>query len=233
MSRTTVRRGAAAALAVAGAFTLAACNNSESASVTTPPATSSSAAPSTTTETTPSTTQAPSTTETTTESSPATSDTASSEASGGASTPVSGPTEVSDPDGKFKIGEPAVIKDDDDTYRLTPTSLEVAPDSAYNETRRKKADGTLYYLKFDVTAIKTNSTFFGTNSVNGLFFHPTVPDSVKGAKRLYGDTDACSSESKELKAGESGSSCYIYQIPGATISSVTYNDYDHNIVWSK
>ncbi|NNG38011.1 hypothetical protein HJ588_01805 [Flexivirga sp. ID2601S] len=233
MSRTTVRRGAAAALAVAGAFTLAACNNSDSASVTTPSATSS-AAPSTTTETTPSTTessQAPSTSETT-ESSPATSDT-SSAASGGASTPVSGPTEVSDPDGKFKIGQPAVIKDDDDTFRLTPTALEVAPDSAYNETRRKKTDGTLYYLKFDITAIKTNATFFGTNSVNGLFFHPAVPDTVKNAKRLYGDTDACKSESKELKAGESGSSCYIYQIPGAPITSVTYNDYDHNIVWTK
>jgi len=140
---------------------------------------------------------------------------------------------VSDPDGTFKIGEPAVIKDDDDVYRLTPTSLEVAPESDYNEARLKKENGTVYYLKFDVTAIKVNPTFFGTSSINGLFFHPEIGSSVKNAKRVYGDTDKCESESEELKAGDTASSCYIYQIPGAKVSTVVYNDYGHNIRWTK
>jgi len=224
MPSNTFRRTLVGAVAIAGALGLAACNSNDTTSVTTPTGsqtTTSSAAPapSTTTES-----SAPETSTTTSE---------ASETSSQASKPVTGPTEVSNPDGKFKIGQPAVIKDDDDTYRLTPTSLEVAPASAYNEARLKKADGTIYYLKFDVTAIKVNSTFFGTNSINGLFFHPEIGSSVKNAKRIYGDTDACTSDSKKLAAGESGSSCYIYQIPGAKVSTVVYNDYEHNIRWTK
>lgn len=229
MSSNTFRRTLVGAVAVAGVLGLTACNGSDTASVTTPTGsqttTSSTApAPSTTTES-----SAPETSTTTS----TTSETSSETSSSGASKPVTGPTEISDPDGKFKIGQPAVIKDDDDTYRLTPVSLEVAPSSAYNEARLKKADGAIYYLKFDVTAIKVNPTYFGTNSINGLFFHPEIAASVKNAKRIYGDTDACTSDDKKLAVGDTGSSCYIYQIPGAKVDTVVYDDYEHNIRWTK
>lgn len=233
MSSNTFRRTVIGAVAVAGALSLAACNSGESASVTTPAGqttTTSSAAPETSTTTESS---APETSTTTTEPSETTTSEASKTSTSEATKPATGPTEVSDPDGTFKLGEPAVIKDDDDVYRLTPTSLEVAPASDYNEARLKKANGTVYYLKFDVTPIKVKSSYFGTNSINGLFFHPEIGASVKNAKRVYGDTDACESDSKKLAAGETGSSCYIYQIPGAKVSNVVYNDYDHNIRWTK
>jgi len=233
MSSNTFRRTLAGAVAVAGALSLAACNSNDATSVTTPTAqttTSSSAAPTTSTTTGSS---APETSTTTSEASKPSTSEATESSTSKASKPVMGPTEISDPDGTFKIGQPAVIKDDGDVYRLTPTSLQVAPDGDYNEARLKKANGTVYYLKFDVTAVKVNSTYFGTNSINGLFFHPEIGASVKNAKRVYGDTDACQSDTKELTDGQSASSCYIYQIPGGKVSTVVYNDYEHNIRWTK
>lgn len=234
MSRTTFRRTSVAAVALAGAFSLAACN-SGSSSVSTP-----SGAASTSAAETPSTTETSSAApESSTEASTSeptessTTESPSSSESTGSSTAVTGPTEVTDKNAKLKIGSPAVIEDDDDTYRLTPTSLQVAPDSVFSETTLKKSNGTVYYMKFDVTAIKTNSTYFGVSSINGLFFHPTVPSTVKGAKRVYGTTDACKSGYEKLAVGQSASSCYMYQIPGATVDSVTYNDYKHNITWTK
>lgn len=225
MSSSIFRRTTIGAVAIAGALSLAACN-SDNASVSTssaPSASSSTAAPTTTSqssapETSTSAATTPSTTTTSTQQS---------------APPVSGPTAVSPDNATYKIGQPAVIKDDDGTYRLTPTSLEVAPASAYTEANLNKANGTVYYLKFDVTAINPNATYFGTNSVNGLFFHPEIGASVKNAKRLYGDTKACTSNDTKLAAGQSGSSCYIYQIPGATVSNVVFNDYQHNIRWTK
>lgn len=221
MSYSIFRRTAVGAVAIVGALSMAACN-SDTASVTTntatPPATSSSSTP-------PPTSSAPetSTSEATTP----------SETSSDAGKPVTGPTALSNPDGTFKIGQPAVIKDSDDIYRLTPKSLEVAPDSAYNEARLKKANGTLYYLKFEITGITVASKYFSTSTVNGLFFHPKIDKSVKDAKRLYGDTAACTSDSKKLAVGETGSACYMYQIPGPTVTDVIYNDYEHNITWTK
>lgn len=223
MSSNMFRRTTVGALAIAGALGLAACNN-DTASVSTPTGSQSTATSK------PSTPSSAPTTESSapeTSTSEAADPTTSSEAP---SKPVTGPTKATDPKGTLKFGQPAVIVDDDDTFRLTATSLTVAPDSAYSEANLSKSNGKLYYLKFDVTPIKTDSKYF---SVNGLFFHPEIASSVKNAKRLYGDTDACSSDSKPTAIGQTQSSCYIYQIPGATVSNVVYNDYQHNIRWTK
>ncbi|GGB26740.1 hypothetical protein GCM10011492_16270 [Flexivirga endophytica] len=237
MSTTIFRRTVVGAVAIAGALSLAACNN-DSAAVDTPTGAATSTAQSTQAEPPPSEESAEgesSTTSPESESSETSSEssTESSESSTGTSGSADGPTSVTDANATLKIGQPAVIEDSDDTYRLTPKSLEVAPDSVYSETTLKKANGTVYYLKFDVTAIKANSTYFGTNSVNGLFFHPKIDASVKGAKRVYGHTAACDSDSTKLAAGESGNSCYMFQVPGATVDSVVFNDYKHNITWNK
>jgi hypothetical protein len=230
MSTNAFRRTLVGTVAIAGVLGLAACNSDSPAVHTPTGAATSSAAP---------TREAPSTSSQPTDeaSSPSSEETtpsdSSSDSSSESSSAADGPTSVTDANATLKLGEPAVIEDDDDTYRLTAKSLEVAPDSVFSETSLKKANGTVYYLKFDVTAIKTNSTYFGTNSVNGLFFHPEIGSTVKNAKRVYGHTAACDDDTKKLAAGESGTSCYMYQVPGATVTSVVYNDYDHNIRWTK
>lgn len=232
MSTNMFRRTAVGALAIAGALGLAACN-SDSPTVDKPTSAASSAAPTSesTTDESPSTSEETSPSEEPTPEESTTTSEETSPSEGG--TPADGPTEATDARATLKIGQPAVIVDGDDTFRLTPKALEVAPDSVFSTTKLKRSNGTVYYLKFDVAAIKTNSTYFGTNSVNGLFFHPQIDPSVKGAKRLYGDTPACSSDSKKLAAGESASSCYIYQVPGKTVTNVVYNDHDHAIRWAK
>lgn len=225
MSTNIFRRILVGAVAIAGALSLAACN-SDSPQVDKPTsAATSSAAP---TSEAPPTSANPTTDQATTDE-PTTEESTPSDPS----TTDDGPTQVTDANATLKMGEPAVIKDDDDTYRLTAKSLEVAPDSVFSETKLKRSNGTVYYLKFDVTAIKTNSTYFGTNSVNGLFFHPEIGAGVKNAKRLYGHTSGCDDDSEKLSAGQSGSSCYVYQVPGSTVNSVVFNDTDHNIRWTK
>lgn len=214
MSTNIFRRSLVGAVAIAGALSLAACN-SDSPTVNTPTgAATTSAAP---------TSVAPPTSDAPTTEAPPTSEEPTSD----------GPTEATAANATLALGQSAVIKDSDDTYRLTPKSLEVAPDSVFSETSLKRANGTVYYLKFDVTAIKTNSTYFGTNSVSGLSFHPEIGTGVKNAKRLYGHTTACEDGSKKLAAGQTGSNCFVYQVPGSTVTSVVYNDNDHNIRWTK
>lgn len=232
MSINAFRRTVVGAVAVAGALGLAGCNSDGPEVHTSTGAATSSAAP---TSEAPSTSNQPTgeATSSTSRETTSPSGDSSGDSSGDASSGSGGSTSLTDANATLKLGDPAVIKDDDDTYRLTAKSLEVAPDSVFGETSLKKANGTVYYLKFDVTAINVNSTYFGTNSVNGLFFHPEIGASVKNAKRVYGHTAACDDDSKKLAAGESGASCYMYQVPGPTVTSVVFNDYDHNIRWTK
>lgn len=228
MSTNLIRRSMVSAVALSAVLGLAACNSDSPAVEKPTSGATSSAAP---------------TSESTTSEAPRTSEEPSSESSSPSSEETSpssesndstgGSTDVTDAKATLQIGQPAVINDDDDTFRLTPKSLEVAPDSVFSTTKLKKSNGTVYYLKFDVAAVKANSTYFGSNSVNGLFFHPEIDPSLKGAKRLYGDTPECTSESKKLAPGESASSCYIYQIPGKSVSNVVYSDNDHHIRWTK
>lgn len=227
MSSTAMRnRVAATSLALVGALGLSACNSSDT-SVTTPSSSSSSSSEtsSATSETSSSTSESSTTSET-----PSSSSETSSSSSSEGSSSASGPTEPSAKNATFKFGEPAVIKDGDDLYRLTVKKLEVAPDSVYQEANLNKDNGVVYYTTFEVTPIKTNSTYFGTNSINGLFLYPSFSSGQK-AKRLYGDTSACKSESKKLAVGETGSNCYIHQITGDKSSTVTYNNYSYRLKW--
>ncbi|GAB3587854.1 hypothetical protein GCM10027579_26080 [Calidifontibacter terrae] len=123
--------------------------------------------------------------------------------------------------------------DDEDTYRLTVKDLQVAPDSVYADGSLDKAKGTVYFVNFEVSPIKLGATSkFRTSNINGLFLHPDFA-SGQTARRMYGDVDACKTDSSELlKVGDSGKGCYIYQITGDKASKVVYNDYEHNLVWS-
>ena len=222
------RRIAGASIAMIGVLGLAACNN-ETVSAT-PPATS---APSTSASQAPSETSTSAAPETTTSSAAPSTTTSSSSSSSDAGTgSYTGPTKETAEDAKLKFGKGAVIKDDDDLYNLKVKDLKVAPDSVYADANLNKANGTVYFIDFDVTSIKQNKTYFGTSSVNGLFLYPTFKSGEK-AKRLYGDAPGCNSESTKLAAGETGSSCYVYQITGPKATTVTFNDYSHNITWSK
>ena len=106
----------------------------------------------------------------------------------------------------------------------------MAPDSVYSETKLKKTDGTVYYVSFDATTLKIDS---GAASVNGLFFHPKLGATNKGGKRLYGDTAQCKSDKTSMKAGESVSACYVYQIPGSPITDIEYSSHDTSLTWTK
>lgn len=237
MNSNTFRRSLAGAAVIAGALTLTACN-SDAPDVDSTGSETSTAAPTNPGTGDPTGPTSDESSETSSDNSSDSSSDTQSETSSDTSSETStgsddGPTEVTDAKATLKMGQPAVIEKSDDTFRLTPKSMEVAPDSVFSETSLKKSNGTVYFLKFDVTAIKTNSTYFGTNSVNGLFFHPEIDAGVTGAKRVYGRTADCESDSKKLAPGESGSSCYIYQVPGKTVSNVVYNDSDHRIRWTK
>lgn len=237
MATTTTRRIAGASIAMLGVLGLAACNNND-VSAATPPATNSPATQSPDTAT-----QSPSTSETTTEettSAPSTSEpsatTSKSDSEAGDPGKVTGPTKPTDKNAKLKFGDQAVIVDDSKgTYRIKVNDLKVAPKSVYKTANLNESNGTVYFLDFDVTPIKQpagKDYSFTTSSVNGLFLHPTFQSGAK-AKRLYGDAPGCKSEYTKLSIGQSGASCYIYQIDGPKLSGVTFNDYQHNITWTK
>lgn len=213
MRNSVWRRPAGVSALLLASFGLAACNNN---SVT--------AAPPSVSETS-QTSSSASDTESSANQSPASSSAEASQTS-------SGSVEETSKYAKLKFGDPAVIVDDDDTYRLTVKDLKVAPESVYQDSSLDKVNGTVYFIDFDVTNLKQGSSYFGTNSINGLFLHPTFQQGVK-AKRMYGDLPGCESDSKELAEGETGSNCYIYQIDGPKLSGVTFNDYEHNITWTE
>ncbi|TWP34297.1 hypothetical protein [Leekyejoonella antrihumi] len=230
MTTSAYRRIAGASIAMIGVLGLAACNN-ETVSATPPatsvPSSSSSQAPNQSQSQT-TTSQAPETTQ----DAPSTSSSSSSSSAAAGTGSYTGPTQVTAANAKMTFGKGAVIKDGDDLYNLKVKDLKVAPNSVYADANLNKANGIVYYIDFDVTSIKQNKTFFGTNSVNGLFLYPTFKSGAK-AKRLYGDAPGCKSTSDKLTVGQTGSSCYVYQITGAKATTVTYNDYSHNITWSK
>lgn len=230
MTTNAVRnRAAAGAFALIGALSLAACGpddapvatGSTQSSTTGGPSSSSSSESSSESSTTSS------------ESSTSTETPTSSESSTASSTEAAGPTEPSAKNATFSFGEPAVIQDSDETYRLTVKDLQVAPDSVYSDGKLDKAKGTVYFVNFEVSPIKFGSTGkFRTSSINGLFLHPSFEKS-QTARRMYGSVDACKTDSSStLQIGESGKGCYIYQITGDKSTKVVYNDYKYNITWS-
>ncbi len=243
MSTIKTRRVAGASLAMLGVLALAACND-ESVSSATPPEASAPTAQQTQEQSTPS--EAPETTEesSTSETSeaPETSDESSSSSSSDESSDeggsVSGPTKPSDKNAKLKFGDPAVIQDDSKgTFRITVKDLKVAPNSVYKEANLNKSNGTVYYVDFSVTPIKkgSSSSSFTTSSVNGLFLHPVFGSDATTKKRLYGHTTECDSGYDKLSIGQSGDSCYIYQIDGKKLTDVAYQTMGsgYNITWSK
>lgn len=232
MTRTRTRVVTTAAV-IAGVFGLTACNSgtsvttsSTSSSSSTPSSSSSSQTPSSSsseTSSAPSSSSETSTSEgSTTESSPS----SSAATSGGGSTATATTATM-------KFGDTLTVKDTDTTFAITVKDLKVAPDSVYSEANLNRSNGTVYYLDFSVKAVDVSkASYFGSNSVNGLFLKPYFESGRTGAKRLYGDTAACKSVSKKLTDGQSADGCYVYQIPGAKISSATYDDIStYHAIW--
>ncbi|MDF8264775.1 hypothetical protein [Luteipulveratus flavus] len=226
-NRSRVTRATVVSLALVGALGLSACQDTEvtAPSPAAPTASSTSEAPT------------PSSSSTTTSESPTTSDSSTSSATSSASSasaPAAGSTKLTAPDSTLKFGQPGTIDEGSDNspeiMTITPKKLEVAPAAAYTEANLNKANGTLYYLTFDVTNVQGGSN---STSVNGLFFHPKISAANKGAKRLYGDTEACKSgDNPEL--GKTATQCYLYQIPGSAVSDVEYDGFDdQHITWTK
>ncbi len=232
MTTNAVRnRAVAAAFAVVGALSLAACGPDDTAgTATSTPTQSSSTSSTTSSDSSSSSSTSSSDTSSSTESSTSSDSSTSTESSTGGST-ASGPVTPSDKNATFSFGDPAVIEDDDETYRLTVKDLQVAPDSVYSQGL-DKAKGTVYFVNFEVSPIKIGSTGkFRTSAINGLFLHPDFA-SGQTARRMYGDVDACKTDSTAtLQVGEVGKGCYIYQITGDKSSKVVYNDYEHNLTW--
>lgn len=141
------------------------------------------------------------------------------------------PTTQTAANARLTFGEPAVIKTEHGLMELTVKDLRVAPSSVYAAADLSRANGTVYFVDYTVSPIKPSGSF-RTNSVSGLFLYPTFAQGAK-AKRLYGDAPGCNIQSNTLKPGQPGNGCYVYQITGARATTVTYNDYHHNLVWAK
>ncbi|NHN55391.1 hypothetical protein G9U51_06285 [Calidifontibacter sp. DB0510] len=232
MNTSLIRRVAAAGIVAATTVGMTACNSDNTVtepSSTSSSTTSSSSSSSETSSDTSSSETSSDTSSSDTSSDSSSSDTSSDSSSDSSSTADSGPTDPSAKDASFSFGQPAVIADSSQTFRLTVKSLKKAPDSVYSSTSLKKEDGTVYFIDYEVTPLKFDK-FFSNTTVNGLFLYPTF-DSSQKAKRLYGDAPGCSSESKELKVGETGSACYVYQVTGKEASTVTYNNYTYRLTW--
>ena len=129
----------------------------------------------------------------------------------------------------MKFNESAVIKESGKTFRLTVKEVQVAPESIYSQKNLDKSKGTVYYLRYDVTPIEADRSFY-PSSVNGLWLYPTFTQG-QTAKRMYGSTDDCKSSSGKLEVGETGSGCNIYQITGETSKTATYANSSHRITW--
>ncbi|KNX36132.1 hypothetical protein [Luteipulveratus halotolerans] len=224
------RRARAAVLAVAlgGALGLSAC--SDDASVSAPASTAaqtSAAAPSSSAETPAATSAAPtsesaapveeSTTTSTTAASPTT-----SASKGDMKVTPSGTT--------LKVGQPALIETrDGELFRVTPKTLAAAPDSDYAAANLDKADGTMYYLTFDVSNVGDVE-----GHVNRRYLHPkTDAGGMMGPKVLYGSTPACKGTAGDLAPGATQTNCYIYQIDGAPITDVEYAGSPQKLTWTK
>lgn len=136
-----------------------------------------------------------------------------------------------DPTAHLRIGSSATIIDGQDTFTLTVDSLTTAPESIYDSGTFERAAGPVYFLTFTVRADAVNPTYFGTDSINGLFLSP-FRDGKTAGKRHYGSVEGCRSVVQQLQPGESAQSCYSYQAAGAPITEVTYDDVaTHHIVW--
>ncbi|MCG8656391.1 MULTISPECIES: hypothetical protein [Yimella] len=230
MSSTAMRnRVAVTSLALVGALGLTACNSDTT--VTNSSSTSSStSSESTSTSESPSSSQtSTSTSESSTTSESPTSSETSSASSESSTTADSGPTDVTPRGTTLKFNQPAVIDESGKVFRLTVKELKVAPESIYSEKNLKKSDGTVYYINFDVSPVKTSGSFY-SSSVNGLWLYPSFGSGQK-AKRMYGSTDDCKSSYEKIEVGQSGSGCYIYQITGATSKTVTYANSKNRLTW--
>ncbi|WP_052595532.1 hypothetical protein [Luteipulveratus mongoliensis] len=223
---TRAARAAVVALALAGAFGLSACqdeapaagttNGGSTASSTGAPAGSETAAP--------------------TDESTGSDSTATDGGSAG-----SGDGQVATKGTKLKFGQPAVVREgdesSDDSYKLTAKSLEIAPDSVYAAANLNKANGKVYYLRYEVTNIgKASGSSFDASDVNSFMFTPKLAPGQEGKKLiLSGDADkACENEDKALAVGQTGQGCEPYQITGDTITDVVFAPGGTiDVTWSK
>lgn len=223
-------RVAATSLALVGALGLTACNSDTTVTETTTPTSSS------TSESSSSTSESPSTSSTSESSSSTSSTSSTSESPSTSSTSESSSastgaesTEETPKGTTLKFGSPATINESGKVFKLTVKELKVAPESIYSQKRLDKANGTVYYINFDVSPVKSDGTFYAS-SVNGLWMYPSFDQGQK-AKRMYGSTDECKSSYDKLEIGQTGSGCYIYQIDGPTSKTVTYANSNHRLTW--
>ncbi|WP_050668349.1 hypothetical protein [Luteipulveratus halotolerans] len=231
-TRNRAARAAVVSLALAGALGLSACQeDSPTAAEPTSAAPTSSAAAEPTSE-------APSSEAPTTE---ATSEAPSTTAAPSASTsaPAGGPvgdTTLTPEGTTLKFGQPAVVKegsgDSADTYRLSATALEVAPDSVYTSENLNKANGKVYYLRYKATNIGKSGATWGASDVNSFMFIPKLSPDQKG-KKLIGSIDACDTPSDDIPVGGTGDGCEVYQITGNTVTDVIFRAGDSRVVWTK
>lgn len=245
MSASIARAGLALSVALAGAVGLSACNDSATtvqsttstsstsssgtSDAPTSPSTSSSSTDSSSTDSTSSESSTTDSTSTSSES-PSTGSTSSTSSATESSAPTDSGSAAGAKSGTFTFGQSVTIKNDKQTFEVAPTSLQVAPDSAYADANLKRANGTVYYMKYKVKAVNTGGEFFAVNSVNGLFLHPHI-DASRTGKRMYGDLRGCSTPNQTLSNGQSGEGCYIYQVTGPTVRSVSYTGYPYQFLW--
>ncbi|REF29967.1 hypothetical protein DFJ65_0956 [Calidifontibacter indicus] len=232
MSSTALRnRVAFGSIVLVGALGLTACNSSDTTVTNSSSSTSSStssSAPSTSSETSSSSTESSTESSTSTESSSSSTESSTTSQSPSSSA-TSGSTAETPRGTTMKFNESAVIKESGKTFRLTVKEVQVAPESIYSQKNLDKSKGTVYYLRYDVSPIEADGSFY-PSSVNGLWLYPTFTQG-QTAKRMYGSTDDCKSSSGKLEVGQTGSGCNIYQITGETSKTATYANSSHRITW--
>lgn len=224
-TRTRTGRAAFATIALASAVGMSACQSdakvTEAPSAAAPTASASQAAPTSDAPTS----DAPATESSTSDSSSSDSSTSSDSSSSSSDSSTQDATLT--PKGtKLKFGQSAVVREGssagDDTYKLTAKSLDVAPDSLYaSEPSLKKANGPVYFLRYEVTNLGKAGATFSADDVNGFMFTPKLAAGQKG-KKFSGDVAGCKTDDTELKVGESGQGCAIYQAGGAKITDAIF-----------
>ncbi len=229
MDCTTLRRLAAVSLTGIAAVGLTACGEN-APSVTVPSAQSSSSSSSSSSAPSPSTTS--STSESTTPSSTTSSQPPNTGTAGLAGLPAGCTTTISPQTTTLKFGQPGIYKNDKGvTVCMTVKKLVPAPASAISGGSLSAADGKLYFATINYANVD-GTTVVTANEVNRLELHPTITYSQRG-KALYSEVPGCSDEAEDsdIGKGQSVDICIAYQIVGATVTTMTYNDYTRMFTW--
>ena len=230
--QTSIIRTLAASLTAAAAVGVAACGGGDAPAVSA--ASSSATSTSSSTTSSSATTQAPPPTTSSSTTSSSSSSFTPSEASGlTAGVPAGCTAKISPASASLKFGQPAVYLDDNkNTVCLTVKKLVAAPASAYGGTV-SKANGTLYFMTVNYANVSGGSKPVESEDINQLELYPAFTASQK-AKTLYSDVPGCSSDEDygSISKGHSQDTCIPYQVTGAVVKSVVYDNYTLRYTWN-